>query len=218
MRPSDPRQQSSSRPNLMSGNRKRAGAGGNILDQLEPRAARGKTAHGFRIGIEPRWVWAAGGAIVLLVAALASIAWSSTTTATALPPPSAPLAQANAPAAVKPVFEAGPARVERVSLHSHQAAAVLLAQVEPPPMPPAMPLVVLPKATAAKVVRQPAVQKPRPAAASKAATPAGPRQASRRGPARQRSKPEPAPQASQKTDPDVALIRAIRKATQPPSE
>lgn len=216
MRPSDPHQQSSKRPDLLSGNRKRSGASGNILDQLEPKAARGKGRAGFSIGIEPRWVWAGGGAIVLLVGALASIAWSTTTTARALPP--APvLAKAEPAPAMKPVFEAGPAKVERVSLQSHKGAAVLLAQVEPPPMPPPMPLVVLPRESpppGARVVREPAARKPAPARAGK---PAAQRSARRAAP-KPRVKPEPPPPAAQDADPDVALIRAIRKATQPPAE
>lgn len=214
MRPSDPHQQSSSRPNLMSGNRKRTGVGGNILDQLEPKASRGKAAAGFDIGIEPRWLWAGGGAIVVLVAALASIAWSNTSTAKAR----LPLAQAADPVVHKPVFEAGPAKVERVSQQSPKAAAIMLAQLEPGPMPPPMPLVVLPKDASGKVVREPGAQKQASAAPARSAKPAAQRQASRRTVSKQRAKPAPLPPAAQETDPDVALIRAIRKATQTPAE
>lgn len=211
MRPSDPRQQTTSRPNLMSGNRKRSGVAG-ILDQLEPRP-RCKPQAGFSVGIEPRWVWAGGGAIVLLVGALASIAWSTTTTAKALaavPPP----AQVSAMPGPLPVFEAGPARVERVPAQSQKAAAVLLAKAAPQAMPPPMPLVVLPRETVPKVERAPSARKSTPARAGK---PPGQRHAVRRA-APKRLQPAPVPQAEQEADPDVALIRAIRKATQPPSE
>lgn len=207
----------------MSGNRKRTGSGG-ILDQLDPRPARTRAATGFSIGIEPRWLWAGGGAIVLLVAVLASIAWSTTTTAQAMP---AAGEFAHAPVLDhKPEFEAGPAKVERVSLQAHKGAAVLLAKVEPPPMPPPMPLVVLPKQpssrAAAKVVRQPSRPKQDAAASGRARSAAKPpvqRQAARKTvPKPQRAKPEPVPEAAQDADPDVALIRAIRKATQTPSQ
>ncbi|HEY1042556.1 MAG TPA: hypothetical protein VGE60_01710 [Telluria sp.] len=199
----------------MSGNRKRPGAGGNILDQLEPRSGRGKGTASFSIGIDPRWVWAGGGAIVLLVGALAAIAWSSTTVAKPLPSPQ--MATTAEPAPPRLAFETGPAKVERVSLQSQTAAKVLLAQVDPPPMPPPMPLVVLPREATppAKVVRQPSGQKPAAGAPSRAAKPATQRQASRRAISKaQRAKPVPAPEAAPDTDPDVALIRAIRKATQ----
>lgn len=217
MRPSDPRQQSSTRPNLMSGNRKRPGAGG-ILDQLEPKTAR-KAAAGFSIGIEPRWVWAGGGAIVLMVAALAAVAWSTTTKARPLQSPSS---ESAAPVlAHKPVFESGPARVERVALPAPKAAPIVLAQVEPPPMPPPMPLVVLPREKAATPSAKPparsasAQKRTSPAAAG--GKPPAQRTAARRSapvPKAQRAKPEPAPEAVPDDDPDVALIRAIRKATQ----
>ncbi|MFD2365711.1 hypothetical protein [Pseudoduganella sp. GCM10020061] len=199
----------------MSGNRKRPGTGG-ILDQLEPKTAR-KAAAGFSIGIEPRWVWAGGGAIVLMVAALAAVAWSTTTKARPLQPSSGEAAPV---LAHKPVFESGPARVERVALAPPKPAPIMLAQVEPPPMPPPMPLVVLPREKTAtppaKAPARSATAQKRTAPAAAAGKPPGQRTAARRNapvPKAQRAKPEPAPEAVPDNDPDVALIRAIRKAT-----
>lgn len=214
MRPPDPHQQSSNRPNLMSGTRKRSG-GGNILDQLEPKAARGKAAGSFSNGIEPRWVWAGAGLVVLLVAGLAAIAWSNASKARTLPP--APIRNETLVLGPeKPVFEAAPARIDRVaSVQTHKAAAVLLAQLEPPPMPPPMPLVVLPRETArpavAPVAKKQAAAGP-PSRTRAATKPGAVRHASRK-PIVKRDKAVAAPEPAKETDSDVALISAIRKAS-----
>jgi hypothetical protein len=212
VRPSDPHQQSSNRPNLMSGARKRTGASG-ILDQLEARAGRSRS---FSTGIEPRWVWVGGVLIALLVAGLAAIAWFNANRPRALP--AAPARdEAAALALRKPAFESGPARIERVaSVNTHKAAAMVLAQLEPPPMPPAMPLVVLPKdSPKAAAVRDPAPKKQAPAPAAVRGK-AAPRAASARKPLARRERPKPPPAQERATEPDsdVALITAIRKASE----
>lgn len=212
MRPTDSHQQSSARPHLMSGNRKRAG-GSTILDQLEPRTASARAAFG--IDIEPRWLFAAAGAIALLVAVLSAIAWNNgprTLAATPVQP------------AEKPLFEAGPARVERAGSEDAKAAETLLAQSEP------VPLVVLPKeADASDTVKVTEAEAPPRVVVSPPPRPAAkPRLASkppmaRRSPIRQaarrtRSTPEPVQEAVPEPDPDVALISAIRRATEPSNQ
>lgn len=208
MRPTDSHQHSSARPHLMSGNRKRP-AGATILDQLEPRAARARRAFG--IDIEPRWLFAAAGAIALLVAILSAIAWDNgPRTLSASPVQSSD----------KPLFEAGPARVERAAPADASAAEALLAQPEP------VPLVVLPKVADASdtvkvtepeappraVIAQPARVAMKPRVAGK--PPAAGRQPLRQVAKRTRNKPEPVPEAVPEADPDVALISAIRRATE----
>ncbi|HEU4852688.1 MAG TPA: hypothetical protein VFT37_11105 [Telluria sp.] len=214
MRPPDPHQQSSNRPNLMSGTRKRTGTSG-ILDQLEPKAGRGQGS--FSKGIEPRWVWAGGALVALLVAGLAAIAWFNANKPRALPAAAAP-GGAAALAARKPAFESGPARIERVaSVSTHKAAAMVLAQLEPPPMPPPVPLVVLPReAPEPAAAREPAPKKAAPAPRARAA----PRTPSTRKPAVKRERPKPvqAPEAASEPDSDVALISAIRQASEKQSE
>ena len=209
MRPTDSHQHSSARPHLMSGNRKRRG-GATILDQLEPRAARARAVLG--IDIEPRWLFAAAGAIALLVAILSAIAWNNGPRTLAATP---------VRSTAKPMFEPAPARVERAGAADARAAKMLLAQSEP------VPLVVLPKEAGAsdtvkvtepeappRVVVSPPV---RPAAKPRIASKAP---VARRAPLRQvakrtRPKPEPVRDAVGESDPDVALISAIRRATEP---
>lgn len=212
MRPTDSHQHSSARPNLMSGNRKRPGAGSTILDQLEPRAARARAALG--IDIEPRLLFAAAGAIALLVAILSAIAWNNGPRTLATP---------QVRAADKPLFEAGPARIERAAPADAKAAEVLLAQTEP------VPLVVLPKETdASDTVKVTAPEAPprvlvstpvrlaaKPRVAHK--PPAARRPLPRQVDKRTRTRPEPVAEAIPEPDPDVALISAIRRATEPPA-
>ena len=209
MRPTDSHQHSSARPHLMSGNRKRPG-GATILDQLEPRAARARAAFG--IDIEPRWLFAGAGAIALLVAILSAIAWNN-----------GPRTLAAAPvrSTEKPLFESGPARVERAAPADAKAAETLLAQSEP------VPLVVLPKeADASDTVKVTEPEAPpRVVVSPPVRTVAKPKVASkppvvRRPPLRQvakrpRNRPEPVQEAAAEPDPDVALISAIRRATEP---
>jgi hypothetical protein len=226
VRPPDENQHGSTRPNLLSGARRRFGSDDNILERLERDSARQAS------GDRSRAAWYAAAASLLLLV-LVVVAWmayenANTVQVIAVTPASGPVPLQQAPAAIQAPALPGPAIVLHMNPHDaalpRQAAIAVPAPAQSNAIASLPPLVLLSgdRAAANKAVAPSRAEAPLPGVSAARNKPAGratPQALQQAAPARTASRTTTAVRERKSTnarpaqdaliDRDVALLSAI---------